>query len=138
LYFGNKTHATLTNFTSHIENVAALTIMSPQPPSQTLGPLTQVQQLLNIECNDFFREAPSIRITFTSSATGPQSVLLKLPLVLTKFSEPITSMDGTNFFARWKQIGGPPREAQVVFRSVNPIDLASVKSMLAGYRFGLL
>lgn len=138
LYFGNKTQATLSQFLSEIENIAALTVMNPQPPTKTVPPLTQVQQLLNVECNDFFREAPSIRITFTSSTSGPQSILLKLPLVLTKFSEPIQNMDGASFFSRWKQIGGAPREAQVVFRAVNPIDLTFVKNMLAGYRFGLL
>ncbi|RUP43535.1 hypothetical protein BC936DRAFT_137034 [Jimgerdemannia flammicorona] len=138
LYYGNKTQATFTNFIAQIENIAALKIMNPQPPTQTVGPMTQVQQLLNVECNDFFREAPSLRVAFSSSTTESQSILLKLPLVLTKFSEPIPNMDDASFFNRWKQIGGPPRETQVVFHAANPIDLAFVKNMLAGYRFGLL
>jgi AP-2 complex subunit alpha len=49
-------------------------------------------------------------------------------------------MDGNSFFQRWKQIGGAPRESQVVFKteSQQGINIESVRNILAGYRFGLL
>lgn len=140
LYFGNKTGATLQNFTTQIDSTDALTVISPTPVANVVEARSQVQQLLNIECNEFFRESPGLRISYTSQATGPQRLYIKLPVLLTKFMEPIQSMDGNNFFQRWKQIGGAPRESQVVFKSgsQNGISIESVRNILAGYRFGLL
>jgi len=140
LYFGNKTAVPLQNFTTEIESSEALTIVSPNPVANIVEPKAQVQQLLNIECNEFFRESPALRISYTSQATGPQRLHIKLPIVLTKFMEPIQSMDGNSFFQRWKQIGGAPRESQVVFKSESQqgINNESVRNILAGYRFGLL
>jgi AP-2 complex subunit alpha len=138
LYFGNKTQAPLTKFMSQTVAIPELSIMAPQPLADSINPVTQIQQLFNIECNDFFTDAPALRVSFTSSTSGISILVLKLPVVLAKFQEPITTMDGTNFFQRWKQIGGPPREAQVVFKSAVPINLPFINTMLSGYRFGLL
>ncbi|KAG2185977.1 hypothetical protein INT43_002415 [Umbelopsis isabellina] len=140
LYFGNKTNATFQNLTTQIDSNDSLTVISPNPVDNTIEAKSQVQQLLNIECNEFFRESPSLRISYVSQATGPQRLHLKLPVVLTKFMEPISTMDGNNFFQRWKQIGGAPRESQVVFKteSQQGINGESVRTILAGYRFGLL
>lgn len=140
LYFGNKTAAPLQNFTTQIDTTDALAVISPNPVGNVVEAKAQVQQLLNIECHEFFREAPALRISYTSQATGPQRLHIKLPITLTKFMEPIQSMDGNSFFQRWKQIGGSPRESQVVFKSESQqgINIESVRDILAGYRFGLL
>jgi AP-2 complex subunit alpha len=140
LYFGNKTNATFQNLTTQADSDDSLSVVSPNKVVSTVEPKSQVQQLLNIECNEFFRESPSLRISYISQATGPQRLHLKLPIVLTKFMEPIQSMDGNSFFQRWKQIGGAPRESQVVFKteSQQGINIESVRNILAGYRFGLL
>jgi len=57
-------------------------------------------------------------MTISFLAGSLQTIALRLPVVLTKFIEPVI-LGATDFFERWKLIGGPPREAQSIF----PINL---------------
>lgn len=67
---------------------------------------------------------------------------MRLPVYLTKFLEPI-QLNSTAFFERWKQIGGPPRETQEIFkvRKESNGELISHQTMaklIAGMKMNLL
>lgn len=62
----------------------------------------QLQQLINVECITEFLEAPVLQIQFILSG-NMHSFNLKLPVMLSKFSE-ATTMDSGTFFQRWKQL----------------------------------
>jgi len=83
-----------------------------------VAPLSQSQQILHVECKKVFTTPPIITISFL--AGSHQTIALRLPVVLTKFIEPVT-LGAQDFFERWRLIGGAPREAQSVF----PINLTS-------------
>ncbi|RGB31683.1 Adaptor protein complex AP-2 alpha subunit [Rhizophagus diaphanus] len=135
LYFKNKTQTTITSFTTVIEHVKNLLITTPQQPATLISPSGQIQQLFHIECQNIFNETPNIRISFISGTL--HTIVLKLPIVLTKFMEPI-ELNGPEFFTRWKQIGGGSREKQTILQSNVPIDLQGLHSMISGFRYGIL
>lgn len=136
LYLLNKTPYTMSNVTLLVPATDGLTCTLPASDMQTINPGAQIQRLVMVECMDVFMHAPDLFISFTTSET--HTLHLKLPVVLTKFQEPITTMDGANFFKRWNQIGGPPRENQVIFKSEQMIQLAKTTSILQGFGIGLL
>ncbi|CAI2175521.1 5498_t:CDS:10, partial [Funneliformis geosporum] len=135
LYFKNKTHATITSFTTVLEHVKNLVITTPQQPATLIQPSGQIQQLFHLECQDLFKETPNVRISFISGTL--HTIVLKLPIVLTKFMEPI-GLNGQEFFTRWKQIGGGPREKQTILQSKVPINLQGLRIMISGFRYGVL
>ncbi|KAF3916277.1 hypothetical protein ABW21_db0202183 [Orbilia brochopaga] len=69
-----------------------------------------------------------------------QAVTLQLPVTLHKFMEP-ADLSADDFFKRWKQIGGEPREAQRVFGlhgTGRKIDAAKTRRVVEGFRWGVL
>ena len=118
VYMGNKIDAPLTSFTTKVEvdDPEALSVTFAKMPATMVGPRSQSQQILHVECKKVFTTPPIITISFL--AGSHQTIALRLPVVITKFIEPVI-LGATDFFERWKLIGGPPREAQSVF----PINL---------------
>lgn len=114
LYFGNKITASLDAFTVTVESFepAALNVTLPKIPASTLAGTTQVQQIVEVECRDIFTEPPLLRISYLAGSL--QTITLRLPVYITKFIEPVT-LAASDYFERWRQIGGPPREAQRIF-----------------------
>lgn len=138
LYISNKGISPLYQVDVHVQSPAEdsllVRVVKPAPAAETLAPDAQMQRLIEVECIDMFWESPSLLITYA----GGNKTHLKLPVVLTKFQEPISNMDGPSFFKRWNQIGGPPRENQVIFSSQVPIQLPVVQGILQGFRLGIL
>jgi AP-2 complex subunit alpha len=138
LYLTNKTQYIMSDINVMITPVDGVeTNLTPLEGNNLLSAGSQLQRLITIECIDVFNTSPEVFVSYT---VGPETQVLhlKLPVVLTKFQEPITTMDGTNFFKRWNQIGGAPRENQVIFKSEVPIQLATTTSILQGFGIGLL
>ncbi|CAG8695492.1 10290_t:CDS:2, partial [Acaulospora morrowiae] len=135
LYFGNKTQTNITSFTTSLENVSDLLITTPQAPSTILTPASQIQQLFHIECRNVFNGLPNLRVSYISGSI--RTIVLKLPISLTKFMEPI-HLNGPEFFARWKQIGSSQREKQVVFKSNVPINIQEIHKMISGFKYEVL
>jgi len=141
VYMGNKVSAPLTGFTTKVDvdDPEALSITFAKMPATMVAPRSQSQQILHVECKKAFTTPPIMTISFL--AGSHQTIALRLPVVLTKFIEPV-ALDATDFFERWKLIGGPPREAQSVF----PIDLTSsgeldhdrYKQIISGQKLGIL
>jgi AP-2 complex subunit alpha len=141
VYMGNKISAPLTSFTTKVDvdDPEALSITFAKMPASVVAPRSQSQQILHVECKKAFSTPPIMTISFL--AGSHQTIALRLPVVLTKFVEPVV-LNATDFFERWKLIGGPPREAQGVF----PINLTGsgelnhtrYKDVISGQKFGLL
>ncbi|MCJ1431112.1 hypothetical protein MMC27_000463 [Xylographa pallens] len=140
LYFTNRSSMPIGSFTTTLDNRSAehLKLESKNLPDSTIQPEAQAQQTLMFEAKAVFAAPPTIRISYLAGAL--QALTLQLPIVVHKFMEP-AALSADDFFKRWRQIGGPPRELQKVFglltkdRSVND---AFTHRMTERFRWGLL
>ncbi len=122
-----------------MDDPEALSVTFAKMPTAMVGPRSQSQQILHVECKKVFTTPPILTISFL--AGSHQTIALRLPVILTKFIEPVV-LGATDFFERWRLIGGPPREAQSVF----PINLSEGgelnhdrhKEVVSGQKIGLL
>lgn len=140
LYYTNKTGATINSFTVTVDNPAGmekLSIITKNLPESAVEPEVQVQQTLMCEARNVFAESPTIRITYLAGSL--QALTLKLPVVMHKYMES-ASLTGEDFFKRWKQIGGDPREAQKVFgiNATRTIDPSFTRRVAERFKWGLL
>lgn len=141
VYIGNKVSAPLTSFTAvvHTENPAALSSTWTKIAPNTIGAKAQTQQLLQLECKEFFSKPPILVISFLAGAH--QTIAVQLPIVITKFIEHV-KLTAADFFERWKLIGGPPREAQSIFpialNSAGHIDITKQQQVVSGHSFSIL
>jgi len=145
LYFTNKTPALVSSFTTTLDldesEKANLTWDIKGLPDTTIPQGGQAQQVIMFEAKKVFEKSPTIRISYLAGAL--QALTLKLPIMIHKFMDP-AELSGEDFFKRWKQIGGAPREAQQVFGLAGPRDgereltEGFVRSVLEGFRWGVL
>lgn len=138
LYFGNKIAVNFNSFTVSVrsQEPSALSVVLPKIPTNTLGAMTQAQTLVVVECKDLFTLPPILTISYLAGSL--QELRLRLPVLLPKFIEPV-QLGATDFFERWRQIGGPPREAQKVFpfrlSSAGEVDTTRQRRVIEGARF---
>ena len=144
LYFKNKTPTAVSSFTTTLDLDASekenLTWEVKGLPDATLAEGSQCQQMVMFEAKKVFGLSPTIRISYLAGAL--QALTLKLPITIHKFMDP-ADLSSEDFFKRWKQIGGAPREAQRVFgikSGMRDRELTSafVRSTVEGYRWGVL
>jgi AP-2 complex subunit alpha len=141
VYFGNKVSVPLTSFTTtlHVAEPDALSASFTKISPSTIGPRTQTQQLLHVECRKMFKQPPILTISFLTGSH--QTISLRLPIVITKFFEHV-KLGQAEFFERWKLIGGPPREAQRVFpidlTSAGQLDLPKHRNVVTGHKLNIL
>ncbi|GAA6059163.1 hypothetical protein JCM10212_005508 [Sporobolomyces blumeae] len=141
IYFGNKLPVALESFTATIDvdDPDALAVTLPKIPSPHVSALSQIQQLVHVECRSHFSTPPILNISYLAGSL--QTLTLRLPVWMTKFVEP-AKLDSSTFFERWKQIGGAPREAQKIFKiHVDPstgVDVAKQQRVVGGIKMGLL
>lgn len=141
VYVGNKVSAPLTSFTTtiHVSDPDALSVTFAKMPPSIISPRAQTQQLLHIECKNMFSSPPILIISYL--AGSHQTIAVRLPIVITKFFEHV-KLGQSDFFERWKLIGGPPREAQSVFplelNSAGQLDLDKHRQVVSGHRLNVL
>jgi len=141
IYMGNKVPVPLTSFTTmvHVTEPEALSASFAKLPPSTIAPRAQTQLLLQVECKKFFSTPPNISVSFLAGAQ--QSVTLQLPIFITKFFEHV-SLGQADFFERWKLIGGPPRESQLIFpitlTDEGGLDLHKYRQVIGGHRLNIL
>ena len=141
LYFGNKISASFTSFTVTVQSQEpeAISVTLPKMPPSILAATTQIQQVIQVDAKTSFTLPPIVSISYL--AGSHQTLVLCLPVWINKFVEsvPLSQVD---FFGRWKQIGGPPREAQAIFpvRTTlsGAVDFARNKKVVKGLKMGLL
>jgi len=135
LFAGNKTQFTLTNFIVQTKSQNELKLSVAQPIDQTIPAATQLNQLYNLECNGVFNNPPVLLIRYQMNGM-PNTLQLQFPVSIGKFLEPII-MNCQDFFTRWRQIGGPPRESQIIFKTPFPIDITKTRNILTCIHFGI-
>lgn len=142
IYLSNKISAPFESLTLIVESEdpQALTISFPRIPTHTIEPMSLIEQKVEITCKGPFEKLPILKVSYLAGSL--QTFAMRLPVYLTKFLEPI-QLNSTAFFERWKQIGGPPRETQEIFkvRKESNGELISHQTMaklIAGMKMNLL
>ena len=145
LYFSNKTPALISSFTTTLDldesEKSNLSWDIKNLPETTIAQGGQSQQVIMFEAKKVFEKSPTIRISYLAGAL--QAVTLKLPVTIHKFMD-AAELSADDFFKRWKQIGGAPREAQQIVGLSGPkdgsreINEAFVQHIIEGFRWGVL
>lgn len=142
LYFSNKASSAISSFTTTLdvpaEDKGKLTYDVKGLPDSTLNEGAQAQQMIMFEARAPFAKPPTMRISYLAGAL--QALTLALPLTVHKFMES-AALSSEDFFRRWKQIGGAPREAQLVFGVKGRdgrFDAAGVRRTVEGFKWGVL
>ncbi|VBB83627.1 Putative AP-2 complex subunit alpha [Podospora comata] len=146
LYFTNKTPALVGSFTTTLDldmsEKTNLTWDVKGLPDTTIARGAQAQQVIMFEAKKVFEKSPTIRISYLAGAL--QALTLKLPVTLHKFMDP-AELTAEDFFKRWKQIGGAPREAQQVFGLTTAakdqqreLTDGFIRDVIKGFRWGVL
>lgn len=145
LYFTNKTPATVSSFTTTLDLDEAekpnLSWDIKAMPDSTIAQGGQSRQIIMFESKKVFNKSPTIRISYLAGAL--QALTLKLPLTAHKFMDPADLL-ADDFFKRWKQIGGAPREAQQIIRladtrsGAREITEPFIRKTMVGFRWGVL
>lgn len=141
LYFGNKIAVNLNSFTIAVrsQEPEALSVSVPKIPTNVLGGMTQVQHVVQVECKDFFTKPPVLKLSYLAGSL--QEITLRLPVLVTRFIEPVQLGSG-DYFERWRQIGGAPREAQKIFgfklSSSGEVDVQRMRKIVGGSRMQVL
>ncbi|TIA99120.1 hypothetical protein E3P96_03009 [Wallemia ichthyophaga] len=139
--FNKVASATLTSFSATIDSSdeEALNITFPQMMSNSkIVGGESVQQSVHVECRSVYSEPPTLRMSYI--AGSHQTLALRFPVLLSKFLEPV-ELSQTDFFERWKQIGGAPREAQIIFPislKAGSVDGQKTNEIFTGNRFSVL
>lgn len=64
-------------------------------------------------------------------AGRPVVVSMQLPVTLNKFLKPLGSpLNSETFFAKWNQLGGPPREVKQIVKATKPIDTTTIPALV--------
>lgn len=143
MYLGNKISVGFESLTISVRSAEpeALGVTMAKIPPTSLGAMTQIQQVVQLECKDAFTRPPVLHVTYLAGSL--QELALRLPVVLTKFIEPV-NLSAHDFFERWKQIGGAPREVQRIFSgfkldsSGTDVDVDRQRKLVSSLRVALL
>ncbi|OJD18118.1 hypothetical protein AJ78_01836 [Emergomyces pasteurianus Ep9510] len=114
LYFTNKSSFPIGSFTTTLDNPStdSIKIDTKNLPDPDVQAQSQTQQTVCFEAKGPFTKPPTIRISYLAGAL--QAYTLQLPVLMHKYMEAST-LSPDDFFKRWRQIGGPPLEAQSTF-----------------------
>jgi AP-2 complex subunit alpha len=139
-YFTNRSSFPMNSFTTTLDNRSADTLKTDVKglPDTLIPPEGQTQQTIIFDCKNVFTHPPTIRISYLAGAL--QGVTLQLPVLLHKYMEG-AELSAEDFFKRWKQIGGAPREAQSIFGlsgKNRTMDNDFVKKVVKGFKWGIV
>ncbi|KAF2687360.1 Adaptor protein complex AP-2 alpha subunit [Lentithecium fluviatile CBS 122367] len=139
-YFTNRSSFPMDSFTTTLDNRSAEILKTDIKglPDTSIPPDGQTQQTIMFEAKNVFADPPTFRVSYLAGAL--QALTLQLPVYLHKYMD-AAELSGDDFFKRWKQIGGAPREAQRIFGLVNKnrtMDIDFVKRVVRGFRWGIL
>ncbi|CAG8958065.1 hypothetical protein HYFRA_00000409 [Hymenoscyphus fraxineus] len=142
LYFLNKAPVAVSSFTTTLDLDASekgnLTWEVKGLPESTISQGSQSQQMIMFTAQNVFDKSPTIRISYLAGAL--QALTLKLPVTIHKFMD-AAELTAEDFFKRWNQIGGAPREEQRVFGikgSNREFNDSFIRKTVQGFRWGVL
>lgn len=139
-YFANRSSFPMGSFTTTLDNRSSETLKTDIKglPETSIPPDGQTQQTIMFEAKNVFEHPPTIRISYLAGAL--QALTLQLPVYLHKYMD-AAELSAEDFFKRWKQIGGAPREAQRIFGLVNKnrtMSMDFVRRVVQGFKWGIL
>lgn len=139
-YFTNRSSFAMGSFTTTLDNRSAENLKTDIKglPDTSIPPQGQTQQTIMFECKNVFKDPPTIRISYLAGAL--QGLTLQLPVLLHKYMEG-AELSAEDFFKRWKQIGGAPREAQAIFGLVGKnrtMNTEFVRKVVQGFKWGIV
>lgn len=136
VYFTNRSAMAIGSFTTTIDNRSAATLRvdTKSMPDTTLQAGSQTQQMIMFEAKNVFNDPPTMRISWLAGAL--QAITLQLPLAIHKYMES-AQLSSDDFFRRWKQIGGAPREAQNIFTALD-VSPTYTRKIIEGFKWGVL
>lgn len=138
LYYTNKSSSPIGSFTStlHVEpsEKERLKTDIKSLPDTTVQPGAQATQMIIFEARSMFTASPTLRVSWLAGAL--QALTLQLPVTVHKYLSP-AQLSADDFFKRWKQIGGAPREAQKIF-SAPDVSVGRTRRVLGGTNWGIL
>ncbi|KAG8631157.1 hypothetical protein KVT40_000297 [Elsinoe batatas] len=136
IYYTNRTSIAINSFTTTMDNPTpeTLRIDTKSLPDTTVHAGSQTQQMIMFEAKGPFEHPPTMRVSWLAGAL--QALTLQLPVALHKYMEG-AQLSSEDFFKRWKQIGGAPREAQEIF-SAGDVSNARTRRILEGFKWGVL
>lgn len=136
MYFTNKSSAPIHSFTTTIDNSSAEQLKSEVKnlPETTVQPSAQSQQMIMFNAALPFTASPTMRISYMAGSL--QALTLKLPVTLHKYMDGAV-LNSDEFFKRWKQIGGAPRESQKIFQG-HDVSSENTRKLLLGFKWGVL
>lgn len=140
LYFQNKSSIAIESFTTTIENPSQASLRSDMKslPETNIPPFAQTQQQLVFEAKNIFAVPPSLRVSYLVGSH--QAFSVQLPVAIHKYMEPAI-LGAEDFFKRWKQIGGAPRESQVIFGPVGSSETftsEAIRQTISGFQWSVL
>ena len=115
LYFTNRSSSAIGSFTTTLDNpnnASQLRMDTKAIPDSNIHAGEQAQQTTMFEAKSVFDLSPTIRVSYIAGAL--QALTLQLPVVMHKYMDK-ADLSPDDFFKRWRQIGGEPRESQRVF-----------------------
>lgn len=136
LYFLNKSSAPIQSFTTTFDNRSPeqLRIDMKNLPDTLVPSGTQTSQTVVFEARGIFHDPPTMRISYMAGSL--QALTLQLPVLLYKYMDSAV-LSADEFFKRWKQIGGEPRESQKIFEG-HDVSYENTRRWLIGFKWGLL
>jgi AP-2 complex subunit alpha len=139
-YFTNKSSFPMASFTTTLDNTSSENLKSDIKalPDTHIVPEGQATQTIIFEAKNVFDDPPTIRISYLAGAL--QALTLQLPVLLYKYMD-AAELSADDFFKRWKQIGGAPREAQRIFGLINDrrtMNMEFVRRVVQGSKWGIL
>lgn len=137
LYFTNRSSSSFGSFTTTMDNAnstSQLRLDTKSVPDSNVHAQDQVQQTTMFEAKSVFSTPPTIRISYLAGAL--QALTLQLPVLIYKYMDK-AQLTSEDFFKRWRQIGGAPRESQSVFGITEGADMGTASwNKLTAERFG--
>ncbi|KAL7077418.1 hypothetical protein ACQ4LE_003385 [Meloidogyne hapla] len=137
MFYGNKTNTKFTQFITSITcpgQLAGQLVCQAKQIDSEIDAGTQIQQLVNVVCLNFFSQSPIIKISFTYTTKDNLqqqfSQNLYVPIFINKFFEP-TEMNSEQFFNRWKQLNLPIQECQKIFAAKSSMETEDVSQQLS-------
>ncbi|GAB4815001.1 hypothetical protein N2152v2_002047 [Parachlorella kessleri] len=130
LYFGNKHTEPLQRLVCNVPPAPAFLFQLGAVPA-VLEPKKQVMVPVSVVCSAPFMQPPALQLGYTVAETAQvASVTLDLPVVVTKFCQPV-EVPRDVFTTRWNQVVGPPFKLTEQVRRSTPASSSVVDHLLA-------
>ena len=132
LYYGNLNPNPIMGFQPVFSANTSL-LMQVQQIDGNIGGQAQVSQLVAVKVLEPFSEPVYLNLGYTVAGRS-FTLRIKFPLILLKFVERIEGFGAEEYLKIWKEVTGPPFEAQIVVKPNREINLVTLKSTLTGMK----